>query len=613
MNPSIEWLDQPEVFRVGRLDAHSDHVNYSSKETCERKEALVQNLDGVWDFCYSQNPQVRPQNFYEVDFDGTSFDTIHVPQHIEFSDYDTLHYINTMYPWEGKRYRRPDQTKGMFSQDPENPVGSYRMTFDLDDALKDHPVRIRFNGVEQAMYIWLNGEFVGYAEDSFTPSEFDLTPFIKNKDNLLAVEVYKRSTAAFLEDQDFFRFFGIFRSVELIGEQAIHLEDVTIKTVVDSQQKSGQVHVALKVLRGEEATYRYTLGKNGQQLLQKTTQATEVDFKVEDILLWDIDTPELYHVIVEILQDEEVVSYTPVAFGFRELVVKERVMYLNGNRLKLNGVNRHEWNAASGRVITDEDERFDIEFMKDNSINAVRTSHYPNRLSFYERCDEAGIYMMAETNLETHGSWQKMGAIEPSWNVPGDYPIWRDVTLDRAVSNYEWLKNHPSILFWSLGNESFVGETLKEMNAYYKQIDDSRLVHYEGVFYDDAMKPFISDMESRMYASPTDIRTYLSEDPQKPFILCEFMHNMGNSMGGLKEYMELYDEFESYQGGFIWDYIDQAILRKDPLTGQEVLRYGGDFDDRPSDYEFSGNGLLFATRQAKPSIQEVAYYYEKYR
>ncbi|MGX7327822.1 glycoside hydrolase family 2 TIM barrel-domain containing protein [Enterococcus bulliens] len=613
MNPSIEWLDQPEIFRVGRLDAHSDHINYSSKEMYEQKRSRVQNLDGIWDFCYSQNPQVRPKDFYQTDFDGSSFDTIRVPQHIEFSDYDTLHYINTMYPWEGKRYRRPDQTQGMFSQDPENPVGSYRLTFDLEEALLDRPVRIRFNGVEQAMYIWLNGEFIGYAEDSFTPSEFDLTPFLKASDNLLAVEVYKRSTAAFLEDQDFFRFFGIFRSVELIGENPIHLEDITVKPKVNSQEKTGKVAIELKVLRDEGACYRYTVQKDGHELLQKTSSEKMIEFELSDILLWDITTPECYQVIVEILKDDKVISYTPVTFGFRELVLDDKVMYLNGRRLKLNGVNRHEWNAKSGRVITDEDEQFDIEFMKENAINAVRTSHYPNRLSFYDRCDYAGIYMMAETNLETHGSWQKMGAIEPSWNVPGDYPVWREVTLDRAISNYEWFKNHPSILFWSLGNESFVGETLKEMNAYYKKVDSSRLVHYEGVFYDEAMKPFISDMESRMYASPEEIRTYFKQDGQKPFILCEFMHNMGNSLGGLKEYMELYDEFESYQGGFIWDYIDQAILRKDPLTGQEVLRYGGDFDDRPSDYEFSGNGLLFATRQAKPSIQEVAYYYEKYR
>ena len=284
-------------------------------------------------------------------------------------------------------------------------------------------------------------------------------------------------------------------------------------------------------------------------------------------------------------------------------------MWLNGKRLIINGVNRHEWNCRSGRCITDADEKWDIACMQRNNINAVRTCHYPDRLSFYRRCDEAGIYMMSETNLESHGSWQKGGGIEPSWNVPGSNEAWEPAVLDRARNNFETFKNHVSILFWSLGNESYAGDVLAKMNRYFKETDPSRLVHYEGVFNYPEYKDRISDMESHMYTAPDKIREYLENDPPKPFILCEYMHDMGNSLGGMKSYHDLVDEFPMMQGGFIWDYIDQAVMVTDEVTGREVLRYGGDFDDRPSDYEFSGNGIVFADRTEKPAIQEVKHYY----
>ena len=303
----------------------------------------------------------------------------------------------------------------------------------------------------------------------------------------------------------------------------------------------------------------------------------------------------------------------PWRFGFRRIEIGEdKVIRLNGRRLILNGVNRHEWNARTGRCITDADERWDIECMKRNHINAVRTCHYPDRLSFYSLCDENGIYMMAETNLESHGSWQKMGAIEPSWNVPGSYPEWKAVVLDRATSNFEWFKNHTSVLFWSLGNESFAGDNLQAMHNYFKAKDPDRIVHYEGVFNCRAYDDVISEVESRMYATPEDVAQYLSDHPKKPFILCEYMHDMGNSLGGFHEYVALLDRFETYAGGFIWDYIDQALFVRDEVTGREVLRYGGDWDDRPADYEFSANGIVFADRTEKPAMQEVRYHYGRY-
>lgn len=329
--------------------------------------------------------------------------------------------------------------------------------------------------------------------------------------------------------------------------------------------------------------------------------------------LWSHKNPQLYHIeLIVKNQEHQLIEVATTTFGFRKIELDHQVLKLNGERLKILGVNRHEWNPENGRVITRDDMLTDLKIFQEHHINAVRTSHYADQLSWYQLCDEHGIYMMAETNLESHGSWQKMGQLEPSYNVPGSLPGWKDAVLDRAKTNYETFKNHPSVLFWSLGNESYAGINLSEMQEYFHKVDSTRLVHYEGVVWDRQFEDQISDFESRMYASPAEVRKYLEQNPKKPFMLCEYMHDMGNSLGGLAEYMQLFDDFDNYAGGFIWDYIDQALWVNDEISGQKVLRYGGDFDDRPSDYGFSADGLLFANRLVKPAMQEVAYQYGKY-
>ena len=633
MNADMKWLDNPEVFKVNQLEAHSDHCYYLDYSDMKKeKNPLLQSLNGQWEFAYSKNVMERPVDFYKETFDASGFDKIMVPGHIELAGYDKIRYINTMYPWEGKEYHRGAYSmeatgaeEGMFSEAQYNPVGSYIKYFDLDKNMCGKRIHICFEGVEEAMYLWLNGQFIGYAEDSFTPSEFDLTPYIKEKGNVLAVQVHKMSTAAFLEDQDFFRFFGIFRNVTLKAIPDVHLEDVWFKPVLNQDNESGSVSVSMKVSAtdSQNVTAGFILKDREENILvEKSLQLNKennhlegtICVDLESVKLWDNHNPYLYHAYVELkAEDGSLAEVIPYDIGFRRIEIIDKVVYLNGKRLVITGVNRHEWNARTGRCIGIEDMKADISCMLRNNINSVRTCHYPDQIPWYYMCDDAGIYVMAETNLESHGSFQKLGAIEPSCNVPGSIPQWRDAVLERAKNNFETFKNHTSILFWSLGNESYAGDDIEAMNVYFAEKKDGRLVHYESSYYNRAYEDTISDLETRMYAKPEDVEEYLINSPKKPYILCEFMHDMGNSMGGLGSYMKLIDKYDRYHGGFIWDFIDQAIMVKDPVTGKDVLRYGGDFDDKPADYEFSANGIVFADRKEKPAMQEVRYYYGLYR
>ena len=633
MNADMKWLDNPEVFKVNQLEPHSDHCYYLDYSDIKKeKNPLLQSLNGQWEFAYSKNVMERPVDFYKDTFDTSEFDKIMVPGHIELAGYDKIRYINTMYPWEGKEYHRGAYSmeatgaeKGMFSEAEYNPVGSYIKYFDLQKSMCGKRIHICFEGVEEAMYLWLNGQFIGYAEDSFTPSEFDLTPYIREKGNVLAVQVHKMSTAAFLEDQDFFRFFGIFRNVTLKAIPDVHLEDVWFKPVLNQDNESGSVSVSMKVSAtdSQNVTAGFILKDREENILvEKSLQLNKennhlegtICVDLESVKLWDNHNPYLYHAYVELkAEDGSLAEVIPYDIGFRRIEIIDKVVYLNGKRLVITGVNRHEWNARTGRCIGIEDMKADISCMLRNNINSVRTCHYPDQIPWYYMCDDAGIYVMAETNLESHGSFQKLGAIEPSCNVPGSIPQWRDAVLERAKNNFETFKNHTSILFWSLGNESYAGDDIEAMNVYFAEKKDGRLVHYESSYYNRAYEDTISDFETRMYAKPEDVEEYLNNSPKKPYILCEFMHDMGNSMGGLGSYMKLIDKYDMYHGGFIWDFIDQAIMVKDSVTGKDVLRYGGDFDDKPADYEFSANGIVFADRKEKPAMQEVRYYYGLYR
>lgn len=611
MNAESKWLTDPETFRVNALPAHSDHVSYANEDEAETGiTSLRQSLDGQWAFKWSRTLDSRPADFWRVGFDSSDFGTITVPAHIELQGYGQIQYINTLYPWDGHAELRPPQV------DPDyNPVGSYIREFDLDEGLRGKRVCISFQGVEQAFYVWMNGEFIGYAEDSFTPSDFDLTPYIRDKENRLCVEVYKRSSAAWIEDQDFFRFSGIFRSVFLYAKPEVHIDDLWIQPVLHEGNVSGTLSVRL-LLSGTDSAdvlcricspYDETLFDGTLDLHCEGKYLRSQTLVFPKIEPWSNESPALYRVVLTVTANGRTVEVVPYNIGFRRFEMKNGVMLLNGKRIMFNGVNRHEWNPERGRSITDDDMHAAMRTFIKNNINAVRTCHYPNQSLWYDLCDKNGIYMIDEANLESHGSWQKLGRVEPSWNVPGSVPEWRECVVDRVRSMFERDKNHTAVLIWSCGNESYAGEDILAMADFFRSHDGSRLVHYEGVFHNREFDG-ISDMESRMYAPPEAIRAYLESNPKKPFILCEYMHDMGNSLGGMESYIKLGEEFEQYQGGFIWDYMDQALWHTN-CNGERVLGYGGDFGERQSDYNFSANGIVFADGTEKPAMQEVRYWY----
>ena len=461
--PRLTWLEDPEVFAVNRKEAHSDHVYYENTEemVLGADMPLRQSLNGTWYFSYAKNPTVRVKDFYKKDFDCRMFDSIEVPGHIQTQGYDRCQYINTMYPWDGTEYLRPPMVSKEY-----NPVGSYVKYFVLEKNLQDKPVFVSFQGVETAFYVWLNGVFIGYSEDSFTPAEFELTPYLQDGENKLAVEVYKRSSASWLEDQDFWRFSGIFRDVYLYAVPKTHIEDLSVKSTLDNSYKNGKLYLKLKISGHTDCAVKAVLLNAEEKIVFekniKGNSICEISGEVENVHAWSAEDPYLYQLYLYVEnQKGNLIEAVPELVGFRTFEMIDKVMHINGKRIVFKGVNRHEFNVRRGRSIKKEDMLWDIEFMKQHNINAVRTSHYPNESLWYRLCDIYGIYLIDETNLESHGSWQKMGECEPSWNVPGSRPEWKEAVLDRAKSMFERDKNHPSVLIWSCGNESYAGTCIE--------------------------------------------------------------------------------------------------------------------------------------------------------
>ena len=601
-------VKDPQYFKDGRMDAHSDHTYYRDGDEAQEKETSFRyDLNGIWKFHYARNYGSAIPGFEKTEYCCKDWDDIRVPAHIQMEGYDAPQYANVQYPWEGHEDIHPGEIPEHF-----NPVASYVKYFEVPEEMQGKRLFISFQGAESGIALWLNGHFVGYSEDSFTPSEFELTEYVKEGENKLAAQVFKWTASSWCEDQDFFRFSGIYRDVYLYTVPEVHVYDLQIRAIPDETLSA--VALEIRTNTWGKGEVKITLSKDGETVIEdkKALDGEEIyAWKVENPVLWSAEDPQLYDLKMEIYNESgELQEVIPQKVGFRRFEMKDGIMTLNGKRIVFKGVNRHEFSSVSGRHVSEEELRKDLKIMKQNNINAIRTCHYPDASLIYELCDEYGIYMIDETNLESHGSWDTAEFTKDyTYVVPHDKQEWLDMMLDRANSMYQRDKNHAAILIWSCGNESFGGKDIFEMSQFFHKADPTRLVHYEGVCHDRRYND-TSDMESQMYPSVEAIKEFLAKDDSKPFVCCEYTHAMGNSCGAMHKYTDLTDTEPKYQGGFIWDYIDQSIYKKDRY-GKEFQAYGGDFGERPTDYNFSGNGIAYGgNRDASPKMQEVKFNYQ---
>ncbi|MSC77074.1 DUF4981 domain-containing protein [Eubacterium ramulus] len=601
-------VKDPEYFRDGRLDAHSDHVYYASEEEAvDRETSYRESLNGLWKFQYARNYESAIPGFEAEEYNCKDWEDIYVPAHIQMEGYDVPQYANVQYPWEGHEEINPGEIPTHF-----NPTASYVKYFNVPEQMQGKRLFISFQGAESGLALWLNGKFVGYSEDSFTPSEFELTEYVKEGENKLAAQVFKWTASSWCEDQDFYRFSGIYRDVYLYTVPEVHVNDLRIRAIPDVSLASADFELTTKTWGNGQL--KIVLSKEGNVVLEDVKEISDEDtfsWKVDAPVLWSAEDPQLYDLELTVSDENgNVQEIIPQKVGFRRFEMKDGIMTLNGKRIVFKGVNRHEFSSVTGRHVSEEELRKDLTTMKLNNINAIRTCHYPDMSKIYELCDEYGLYMIDETNLESHGSWDVAEMTKDfTYTVPYNKPEWLGMMLDRANSMYQRDKNHPAILIWSCGNESFGGKDIFEMSQLFRSEDPTRLVHYEGVFHDRSYND-TSDMESQMYPSVEAIKEFLAKDNSKPFICCEYTHAMGNSCGAMHKYTDLTDTEPKYQGGFIWDYIDQSIYKKDRY-GKEFQAYGGDFDERPTDYNFSGNGIAYGgDREASPKMQEVKFNYQ---
>ncbi len=636
-------VGDPEYFQENRMPAHSDHVAYRSRDEEERGESGFRfYLNGLWKFSYAPNYVSAPKGFQSPEYDCSGWADIRVPAHIQMEGYGVPQYANVQYPWDGWEEAVPGQIPERF-----NPVANYVRYFELPQIMEGQPVYVSFQGAESGLAVWCNGEYAGYSEDTFTPSEFDLTPYLVQGTNKLAVQVFKFTSSSWCEDQDFFRFSGLFRDVYLYTVPKLHVWDLKVRTLLEDGFQRARLLLDMKTAQAyfgekkacEEAVSgtarvrlvrekRACVFQEGYQRMAGWLEGSETiaeavlpvsdasqeyhgELFVDAPLLWSAEEPNLYKLFIEVTDNagdlQEVISQL---VGFRRFEISDGLMKLNGKRIVFKGVNRHEFSSRRGRVPDEEELWQDLVTMKQNNINAIRTCHYPNDSRIYHLCDQLGLYMIDECNLESHGSWDKVlrehGDIDTI--VPGSRPEWNAMMLDRANSMYQRDKNHPAILIWSCGNEAFGGKNIYDMSQLLRTSDPGRVVHYEGICH-DRRYPDTSDVESRMYPSAADIAKWLEKNRSKPYLCCEYTHAMGNSCGAMHKYTDLTDTEPLYQGGFIWDYVDQSIYKKDRY-GEEFQAYGGDFDDRPCDYNFSGNGIVYGgDRRPSPKMQEVKFNY----
>lgn len=603
--------ENPQILSINKEEPHvllvpysnfeqSNNLDYKSSEFCK-------SLNGVWSFNYSENPKVRPKNFYQNNFDFSNWETINVPGNWELQGFGTPYYLDEEYPFT------PDPP---YFKNVDNPVGSYKKTFTIPKNWKNQQVFIHFASVRSAFYLWINGIKVGYSQSSKTPAEFNITEYIKKGENIVSVEVYRWSDGCYLEGQDTWRISGIERDVFLYTKENLYIHDLELMPELDKSFNNGTLIADFTVKNQNSKSLKKTLlhiklyddkdnllaekavsiDVNNQKEIKK-----QITFNIANPILWNAENPYLYTIIACVksskTKSEKLISQK---LGFRKIEIENKQLLVNGIPIYIKGVNRCEFNPYTGRYISREEMERDIKLMKQFNINAVRTSHYPNDPYWYDLCDKYGLYLVDEANIEAHG----MQYHEKSYEGLTNDKNWEKAFIERANNLIERDKNHASVIIWSLGNEAGDGENFKTIYKFIKSKDHTRPVQYQPAWYEDH-----TDIVCPMYRNIDFLKNYVSENRTKPLILCEYAHAMGNSVGNLQDYWDVIEEYPILQGGFIWDWIDQTIYKQ--INETDVWGYGGDFgEEHMNDSNFCANGLLQADGGFNPHIWEVKKVYQ---
>lgn len=607
-----EWQGNPEIVGVNKLPQHATlmpYENYEEAKKCDRyASSRCKLLNGKWKFKLYKNYAYRPSDFAQPLYDSHNWDSIQVPGSWTMQGYDQNQYCNVRYPWEGSEDICPPN-----APTKHNPVGCYLKRIHINQSLLSKRIVLCFEGVESAFYLYVNGERVGYSESTFNRAEFDITRYLVEGSNVIGVEVYRWCTGSWLECQDMWRMAGIFRDVYIYTTEREYIRDYVIKAEPGEGFKDGYFDVLVKT----NGAYEFLsldiaiLDENGEMAAfdsryVEEDNVTTLKSIVTNAKFWSAESPNLYTLVITLKSNGIPIEYISAKFGFRKIEIRDGIIFFNGERIVFKGTNRHEFDCRTGRYMTEEVMISDILQMKQNNINAVRTSHYPNCPRWLELCDEYGLYVIDENNMETHGTgWSKIIGCP---QLPASRPEWEKACMERIKALYNRDKNHTCVVCWSLGNESLGGETPKKMYNWIKDADSSRFVHFECDR--DPNEKHLSDVQSKMYAKPIDCEEYaLTGRDKRPYILCEYTHAMGNSCGSTAEYTTLWDKYPCLQGGFVWDWVDQAIMTTDE-NGNEYLAYGGDFGENPHDGHFCGNGLLFGDRKPTPKLYEIKKLYQ---
>ncbi|MHA1914277.1 MAG: glycoside hydrolase family 2 TIM barrel-domain containing protein [Promethearchaeota archaeon] len=623
MQERFDW-ENAEMIGQNKESAHNTLIPYQDVESAlkgiREDSVYYKSLNGNWKFKWVRKPDERPKDFFKVEYDVNEWDNITVPSNWQMHGYGIPIYLNIRYPRSVHKKDIPNISHEY------NPVGSYKTNFTIPDRWDKRDVFIHFDGVKSAFYLWINGKKVGYSQGSMTPAEFNITKYLHQGNNILAVEVYRWSDGSYLEDQDMWRFSGIYRDVYLFSTPKVHIRDFFIQSTFDKSFQNATIEVQLKLrnydsiiangiqvevsLIDDEKNYA-SLRSGSIHIDENTEKKIELHTKIDAPRKWSAEIPNLYDIVIELKNTkDDVIEVEHCKFGFKQVEIRaDGGFYINGQSIKIKGVNRHEHDPDHGRAIPYNRMVQDIKLLKQNNINAVRTSHYPDHPIWYDLCDQYGIYIIDECNLEAH---------ELRDILPKSDPVWTNACVDRMVSMVERDKNHPCVIMWSLGNEAGMGENFKRMKEAALAIDPTRPIHYEQDYNNE-----ISDVLSYMYYPSYFLerlvqnREYgifgqikkLEEGITKPYMLCEYAHAMGNSLGNFQEYWDVFERYPNILGGFIWDFIDQG-LRKISEDGKEYWGYGGDFGDTRNDNNFCINGIVLPDRSPNPSLYEVKKVYQ---